>query len=295
MIQKDGRWMSLVNLTYDIIIERFQSFAEREENIRAAIIVGSRARQEKPADQYADLDLVIFAENPNLLLRYKNWLAQIGKYYLTFLEQTAVGEGIERRVLFDGGLDVDFACFPISAIAEMESHHQVLSVLSKGIKVLLDKDNIIPRLKNNNIKQNNKKMPEEKIENMVHDFWYHAVLAAKKLRRTELLEGKSIVDSYMKDLLISFIRIQAKLKNGNEYNTWHGFRFFEEWADTKFVSPFKQIYAHYDEEDVWKALKNTMNLFHELSIEVYQFKNLSYPHENIQHAIHLVDSYYQGR
>ncbi|WP_208589597.1 aminoglycoside 6-adenylyltransferase [Gracilibacillus suaedae] len=285
----------MVNLTYDIITERFQSFAEREQNIRVAIIVGSRARREKPADQYADLDLVLFADNPNSLLHHTKWLAQIGRYYLTFLEQTAVGGGIERRVLFDGGLDVDFACFPISAIAEMESHHQVLSVLSKGTKVLVDKDNIIPRLKKN-IKANliKNEIPEE-IENMLHDFWYHAVLAAKKLRRAELLEGKSIIDSYMKHLLISFIRIHAKLNNGMEYNTWHAFRFVEEWADTKFVSQFKHIYAHYEEDDVWKALKNTMNLFHEVSIEVYHLKNIPYPDENIRYATHLVDSYYQGR
>ncbi|MGP4040132.1 aminoglycoside 6-adenylyltransferase [Gracilibacillus sp. D59] len=286
----------MVNLTYDIIIERFLSFAGREQNIRAVIIVGSRARQDKPADKYSDLDLVIFAENPNLLLYHTKWLEQIGESHITFLENTAVGGGLERRVLFEGGLDVDFACFPISAISDMQSHYQVLSVLAKGIDVLIDKDRIIPAFKERIKADLSKKEMSEEIENMMQDFWYHAVLAAKKLCRGELLEGKSICDTYMKNLLISLIRTQAKLKNGIAYNTWHGFRFFEEWADISIVTKFKDIYAHYDKEDVWQALKLTMNLFDELSIEVCKLKNLPYPAESIQYATHLVESYnLQGR
>ncbi|QGH32890.1 aminoglycoside adenylyltransferase [Gracilibacillus salitolerans] len=286
----------MAHLTYDKIMERFLSFVEKEQNIRAVIIVGSRARQDKPADQYSDLDLVIFAENPNLLLDHKEWLAQIGKSYITFLENTAVGGGMERRVLFEGGLDVDFASFPISAISEMESQDQVLSVLSKGVEVLIDKDNSIPSLKKHIKTDFSKNEIPEDIENTMQDFWYHAVLAAKKLCRGELLEGKSICDSYMKNLLISFIRTHAKLKNGIEFNTWHGFRFFEEWADPAVVRKFKKIYAHYEEEDVWKALIHTMKLFNEVTIEVCKLKNLPYPDENIRYATHLVESYYlQGR
>ncbi|SFL91955.1 aminoglycoside 6-adenylyltransferase [Gracilibacillus orientalis] len=286
----------MANLTYDLIIERFLSFADKEQNIRAVIIVGSRARQEKPADQYSDLDLVIFAENPNSLLYHKKWLAQIGKSHITFLENTAVGGGIERRVLFEGGLDVDFACFPISAVSEMKSQYQVLSVFGKGIEVLIDKDNIIPTIKKNIKTDLSKKDMSEEIENTMQDFWYHAVLAAKKICRGELLEGKSICDTYMKNLLISLNRTHSKLKNGIEYNTWHGFRFFEEWSDPTIVAKFAQIYSHYEEKDVWEALKYTMNLFEELSIEVCKLKNLFYPAESVRYATHLVESYYlQGR
>lgn len=278
-----------------MIVERFLSYADREENIRAAFIVGSRARREKPADQYSDLDMVILAKDPDLLLHHKEWLNQLGKVYITFLEETPVGGGLERRVLFDAGLDVDFACFPLSSLQAIKSNPQLLSVLSKGFEILIDKDTILPTVEDTNKSNLVQKERTEEIENMVHDFWYHAALTAKKLCRGELLQGKIICDTYMKDLLVTLIRAQARLKNGVEYETWHGYRFFEEWADPEVVAKFTKIYSHYRENDVWRALIETMNLFREVSMEVYALKELSYPDENIHYVNQLIDTYYLQR
>lgn len=49
-------------LTYETIIAGFMEMAKNDEKIRAALIVGSRARTEVPADEYSDLDLVAIVE-----------------------------------------------------------------------------------------------------------------------------------------------------------------------------------------------------------------------------------------
>ncbi|GEL78455.1 aminoglycoside 6-adenylyltransferase [Tenuibacillus multivorans] len=283
-------------LTYEKIVKRFVTYAEEDENIRAAVIVGSRARKDKPADQWSDLDLVIFTKNPELLIFNEKWIYEIGKPYISFLENSAVGGGTERRVLFEEGLDVDFNVFSTSIILEMEKQREAIGVFSKGVKVLIDKDNLLDSILKAAKNETNTATAlsnTKEINNVIHDFWYHAVLASKKLRRGEILDGKSICDSYMKDLLMLFIKTQTKLRNGIEFDTWHGFRFFEEWADSNVVDSFKRIYSHYEEEDIWHALQHTMSLFREIAIDVCQSLNIEYPHEANIYADQLVERHYK--
>lgn len=97
---------------YEQLIERFVKWAQNEQNIRAAIVIGSRARVDHPADEWSDLDIVIIATDPKRYWATANWIENIGNPWLTFVEQAAGGGGMERRVLFEGGLDVDFAPIP---------------------------------------------------------------------------------------------------------------------------------------------------------------------------------------
>ncbi len=48
-------------LTYADLIERFTRWAEAEEDVRAALILGSRARKDHPADEWSDLDVLVHA------------------------------------------------------------------------------------------------------------------------------------------------------------------------------------------------------------------------------------------
>lgn len=58
--------MDIQMISYEIIIERVISWAKDREDIKAIVIIGSRARDNVPADKWSDLDLVIFAlVNPN--------------------------------------------------------------------------------------------------------------------------------------------------------------------------------------------------------------------------------------
>ncbi|XKI11823.1 aminoglycoside 6-adenylyltransferase [Sporosarcina sp. ANT_H38] len=216
-------------LTYGKLLEEFVLFAQEDENIRAVLIVGSRARKEMPADKWSDLDLVIFANNPQSLLVDEKWLLKIAKVHITFLENTAVGGGTERRVLFEEGLDVDFAIFSVSSLSVLERKSEVIRVLSKGVRVLIDKDSLTTSILQKSKDENNidPGLEAAEVNNLINDFWYHAVLASKKIRRGELLDGKSICDSYMKNLLILLVKTQTKLKKGADFDTWHGFRFLK--------------------------------------------------------------------
>lgn len=57
---------------------RFVAWATADPAIRAAVVIGSRARVDHPADAFSDLDLVAITTAPERLLDRTDWLRQLG-------------------------------------------------------------------------------------------------------------------------------------------------------------------------------------------------------------------------
>jgi aminoglycoside 6-adenylyltransferase len=281
---------------YDRLIERFVAWAGSVENIRAAFVIGSRARPDHPADEWADLDVFLLARDPRPYLAGADWLCEIGTPWLTFLERTPEGDAYERRVLFEGGLDVDFVPTSLASFERMlrEVFRPVeADMLRRGVRVLVDKEDLTARLSAVELGQPTAAPPSElDFTNAVNDFWYHTVWTAKKLRRGELWWGKSCCDSYLKGLVLQMIEWQARA-GGAE--TWMRGRFLEEWADPRALAALPQIYAHYDAEDVWRALLATMALFRWLALETAEQLGYGYPSLGDEQATQLVRQLFAGR
>ena len=99
--------MAQTTRTYEQVIAGFVKWAEAQPDIGTALVIGSRARTTRPADEWSDLDLAVTVNQPERYLFETDWLENIGNPWVTFVEGT--GGERERRVLFEGGLDVDFA------------------------------------------------------------------------------------------------------------------------------------------------------------------------------------------
>jgi len=99
--------MAQTTHTHEQLMERFVKWAEAQPDVGTAFVIGSQARTTRPADEWSDLDLVVTVDQPDRYLLETDWLQNIGNPWVTFTE--ARGDEKERRVLFEGGLDVDFA------------------------------------------------------------------------------------------------------------------------------------------------------------------------------------------
>lgn len=88
---------------------RLQGIAAQEASLKAVIVIGSGTRQEIPADEFSDLDLIIATTHPEDWL-YGNMPDRLGEMRMSFTEPT-LGGGRERRMLFEGSLDVDLIVF----------------------------------------------------------------------------------------------------------------------------------------------------------------------------------------
>jgi aminoglycoside 6-adenylyltransferase len=279
-------------LTYEDIIKRFFTWAKAQADIRCCLIIGSRARTDHPADEWADLDIVIFAENPTAYIATGSWAEKFGTVVLSFVEPTVDGNSQERRVMYEGGLDVDYAFFPlemISRILNNEVSEHIYRTLGRGVKVLFDKDGMIEEFLKHGLKQFYDQLPApEEYFNCVNDFWYHAVWTAKHLRRGEVFWAKGSCDSHLKDLLRRMLEWHVRATKSRKRDTWLRGRFLEEWADKRAIKELGEAFARYEISDIWRALINTMDLFRWVAKETAVGLKCEYPIDADRYATALV-------
>lgn len=291
--------MDQTTLAYEQLIERFVAWAQTRPDIRTAIVLGSRARVDRPADEWSDLDIVILVTDPKPYLTSADWLRHIDSFWITFVEPTATGGEMERRVLFNGGLDVDFSVIPCAKVEQMIQHgvpSEVAEVFRRGKRVLLDRDGLAARLNRLSMQPAPSRPPtQSEFLESINDFWYHAVWTAKKLRRGELWTARSCCDGYMKRLLLKAVECHAQVLNGSDYDTWHNGRFLEQWADPRVLEGLRGAFAHYDQEDIGRALIATMDLFRWLAKEIAQYLGYPYPNPADERATELVNTLLSGK
>jgi aminoglycoside 6-adenylyltransferase len=277
---------SKVDKLYEQLVERFVRWAETCSDIRAAVIVGSRARVDHPADEWADLDILVITADPERYISTSDWIENVGNPLLTFVEPTSTGDDMERRVLFEGMLDVDFAILPKRRAQQLlqgqvppELVVQISNVFGRGMRVILDKDGMGAELRKviSSIESPTPPRPtQHEFLEVVNDFIYHAVFTAKHLRRGELCWTVACLNCYMQRLLLRMTEWHARATHGWNYDTWFRGRFLEEWAHPRALKELRSALSHYDEEDVKHALLATMNLFRWIAME--SAEKLGYPY-----------------
>jgi aminoglycoside 6-adenylyltransferase len=60
--------------SYEIITNSILEWAKQHENIRAVIMIGSRARTYEKADQWSDLDILVIVEDISEYIQTNSWI-----------------------------------------------------------------------------------------------------------------------------------------------------------------------------------------------------------------------------
>jgi len=260
VLEVDERLLLNVNTRMDLLVAAVADWARSQDDVRAAVVVGSQARSHAPADRWSDLDVLLFLDDPGRLARDAGWIEAFGTPVLTFLESTAVGSRVERRVLYDDGQDVDFVLLEASAWRELAEAPEALEVLARGHRVLHDELDLARPLADLALPVGEASPDAVAFTDLARDFWYHALWTAKKLRRGEVFTAIQCLDGYLKARLATLLGWHARALDPTA-DTWHGGRFLERWADPGALAALERAYAHYDLRDVARALWETIDLW----------------------------------
>jgi aminoglycoside 6-adenylyltransferase len=248
--------------------ERIESFladvadwARDEPGVRAAVLIGSQARSDTPADEWSDVDVALVVDDPAPLAWDLSWIRRFGEPEVTFVETSTVGGQPERRVLFSDGLEVDLPLFPVELWHRLLADAEAADALRRGHRILYDDlgaADAIAALPH--VAEPSRREPAE----LLQDFWYHALWSAKKLRRGEGITARRCVEGRLKWLLLELARERAS------GDTWHDERFAESWAEQRVIDAFWLSAASPDELgavllgicDVFDAIAADLGLAH---------------------------------
>ena len=163
-------------MTYHGIEENIRRWAGQQEAVRALVVIGSRARSDHAADDWSDLDMVVFVSDPADFARNEAWLDYIGPVILKNLQFTGSGYP-EWIVLYDGGLKVDLLLATANGLlAEVLSKSPFDVVSRRGVRILVNKENGEP------VQSNSVSAAGTPPETAVHQYHSYPAAALDKVR-----------------------------------------------------------------------------------------------------------------
>lgn len=273
--------------------ERIVIWAEARPNIRAILVVGSRARRDHPGDEWADLDLMVFAADFTDYLSGLDWLDGIGQVWVSLPYQTGDGDP-ERLVLFEGGYKVDFVFFSLDELQRLANVPGLPGVYRRGYYILIDKDGLAAQIPPPPDRRPFDDPPsEDSFLLTANAFWYGAVYVAKQIRRRELWVVK-FRDWTMKEDLLKVIEWHAQASHSRNYDTWHIGRFMPEWTDPQTWDALHRAFGRFEAGDSWRALLVTMDLFRRLATETASHLGYDYPATLDEHVTTFVNTLYRA-
>lgn len=278
------------------VLRKLKDWATATSDVSSIVVAGSSARKDYPPDEFSDVDIVIFSSNASFYQQNFDWIHQIDTpvlYYKDRLDRNIVG----RKVYFANGVGLDIFFLDEKSVrwsylyAKASKKKWLFAALPKPVKkimngavfffteyirrgfyCLVDKGKFEERLHyvNNTFTFKQEAFSREKLEHVINSFWRYALHTGINLQRREYWHAKITCDHGMKKTLLVLIEIYTKVANGRDYDTWHHARFLEKWAAPFIVERLPYIYGHYEMEDAWKCMKETADLFSEITRQIQE-------------------------
>ena len=235
-----------------------------------------------PADEWSDLDIIIYAKDHKTYLSDTDWLENIGNVWITFTYHTASGQP-ERLILFEGSFQVDMVFLPCKDLYQMVKDRITPDNFYRGVRVLIDKDNISGYIVPSSFRPAlSFSIDETVFLQTVNMIWFGSIYVAKQLLRGELWLAKTR-ENELKSLLLQMMEWHAKAMYGKNYDVWYAGRFLHEWLDQNTLDELKNTFGYYEKADSFRALSATINLFRRLSVETAGKLNFRYPFKTDKH------------
>lgn len=265
-------------LKYEAIGQQLTAWAASRDDIRTVLVVGSWARAKiHPADDFSDLDLVMYTTDPALYLTAAA-LPPLARPALHIRCETWPNGSREYMVLLPtgGGLyKFDLAFADIGRLAQIVANG-IEPPFDRGYLIWLDKDGLAAKLAPPATVKPFAALPTQAaFTATVGAFFYDALATAKQIRRGNLWVAQGL-DKKCKRHLLAVLEWQTRLEKPG-VDVWHDGRFMHEWLDAETWNAIPGTFGAFDADSMLRALKHTIDLFRQAAQSVAETLHFDYP------------------
>jgi aminoglycoside 6-adenylyltransferase len=282
--------IDMISNPYAQIEQRFRAWALTQPLIEAVIVVGSRARSDHPADEWSDLDLVVFAHDASRYFNEAAWLEEFGPVRIAASHSFGKSDR-EWLALYDDGVKLDVAFLLIDPLVTQTLRAMLDAfpypvVLQRGVRVLVDKT--FGHESAHLVQQSNSDKPHgptsTEFSATLNHLLLDAIKIAKFIRRNDLWRAKQLCDGELKQYLLTLLEWQAAMQT-DQRDIWYDGRFLDEWADPLALAELPATFATYEAGDMQRALMATLNVCRQLAQGISERLGYTYPLETDQYVV----------
>ncbi|MBA2369933.1 MAG: aminoglycoside 6-adenylyltransferase [Candidatus Protochlamydia sp.] len=252
------------------MLEKLIEWGKKEDAVRALILLGSRAGRQS-VDAFSDFDISVFCDADESYTEFESWLTQFCNVLVCVKEKVVCKGKIfpSRLVIFEGGIKVDFSFLSIDVLDQIAQSRSLPEDYHLGYKILLDKDNKVSEMPPPQFEVKAIKPSEQEFHEVVKEFWFEIYHVGVYLKRGDLWSVK-FRSWAAQSFLLKIIEWHAQAKNNWRSSTPPIGKRMHSWVSKDLWIDLYGIFAHFDAEDSWKALFNTMELFNRITEETAQ-------------------------
>ncbi|WP_210126477.1 MULTISPECIES: aminoglycoside 6-adenylyltransferase [unclassified Staphylococcus] len=255
------------------------NIAKQDKNIKAVCMNGSRVNEKIKPDIHQDFDIVYIVENLEDIIADLEWINQFGNRIITqFPEaQDLYPSELEERypilMLFDDYNRIDLTLLSKNKLSEYLAE-------DKLIKVLLDKDNLLP--KNNSVSEASywiSKPYQKLFDECINEFYWVSTYVMKGIWRNELLYSIDHLNICRRMLLL-MLAWDKGYKFDFQVNFGKSFKYLPNYLGSNKNSELTSTYPHLNTNEIKEALYKMTEMFDYAAVMVSKKCKLNYDTEN---------------
>lgn len=258
------------------IFQLVHEFADRDENIRAVVLNGSRANPNARRDAFQDFDVACLVRDVHPYLRDWDIVRFFGEPMIVQLPEDmsdppADGDGHYSYLMqFTDGNRIDLSFYPPAQWNRPTDDSLTVA--------LLDKDGLLANLPPSSERDYLPKPPSDKaFQDCCNEFWWVSPYVAKGLWRGELIYAKSLLDDAVRKqlmkMLVWYFGVMTDFKKAPGK---HG-KNFKDVFDPAMMTEIEQTYADADFDDIWESLFVMGGIFRRVARAVAARFGFEYP------------------
>ena len=259
----------------DLIFE----FVTTDENIRAAVLNGSRANPDARRDCFQDYDVACFVRRVDRFVEDRTFLMRFGELMIM---QTPEDMGSPPPkddghyvylMQFADGNRIDLSFCPLDTVEKVKEDSQTL--------VLVDKDGLLREIPPPSDRDYLPVEPTTKsFSDCCNEFWWVCPYAAKGLWRDELTYAKFMIESVIRNELMRMLTWHFGIQTGFRKSAGKLGKHIKQDLDPALWAMLEATYADADLDRIWESLFTMGDLFRTLARDVADKFGFEYPEKD---------------